>query len=183
MILKDFPHYCPFVRGMTGGFPHKGSVMRSFDVLFVVSMDKWSNKQIVGDLRRSFDVTVRHCNYDDVIKWKHFPRYWPFVRGIHRSLVDSPSQRPVTRTFGVFFHVRLNNRLSNQSRCRWSEKSSPSLWHQCNDALQNCKPTSSCTRPNSHGIHFKPLYGSYVAQRGIFWQLKLGHVWIVTSHK
>ena len=27
---------------------------------------------------------------DDVIKWKHFPRYWPFVRGIHRSPVDSP---------------------------------------------------------------------------------------------
>ena len=30
---------------------------------------------------------VRH---DDVIKWKHFPRYWPFVRGIHRSQVNSP---------------------------------------------------------------------------------------------
>ena len=26
----------------------------------------------------------------DVIKWKHFPRYWPFVRGIHRSPVNSP---------------------------------------------------------------------------------------------
>ena len=26
----------------------------------------------------------------DVIKWEHFPRYWPFVRGIHRSPVDSP---------------------------------------------------------------------------------------------
>ena len=24
-------------------------------------------------------------NHDDIIKWKHFPRYWPFVRGIHRS--------------------------------------------------------------------------------------------------
>ena len=23
--------------------------------------------------------------HDDVIKWKHFPRYWPFVWGIHRS--------------------------------------------------------------------------------------------------
>ena len=23
--------------------------------------------------------------HDDVIKWKHFPRNWPFVRGIHRS--------------------------------------------------------------------------------------------------
>ena len=22
---------------------------------------------------------------DDVIKWKHFPRYWPFVRAIHRT--------------------------------------------------------------------------------------------------
>ena len=27
---------------------------------------------------------------DDAIKWKHFPRYWPFVRGIHRSPVNSP---------------------------------------------------------------------------------------------
>ena len=26
----------------------------------------------------------------DVIKWKHYPRYWPFVRGIHRSPVNSP---------------------------------------------------------------------------------------------
>ena len=28
--------------------------------------------------------------HDDVIKWKHFPRYWPFVRGILRSPVNSP---------------------------------------------------------------------------------------------
>ena len=28
--------------------------------------------------------------HDDVIKWTHFPRYWPFVRGIHRSPVNSP---------------------------------------------------------------------------------------------
>ena len=42
--------------------------------------------------------TVRTCMffcgitlaYDDVIKWKHFPRYWPFVRGIHRSPVNTP---------------------------------------------------------------------------------------------
>ena len=30
------------------------------------------------------------AQHDDVIKWKHFPRYWPFVRGIHRSTVNSP---------------------------------------------------------------------------------------------
>ena len=28
--------------------------------------------------------------HDDVIKWKPFPRYWPFVRGIHQSPVNSP---------------------------------------------------------------------------------------------
>ena len=28
-------------------------------------------------------------SHDDVIRWKHFPRYWSFVRGIHRSPVNS----------------------------------------------------------------------------------------------
>ena len=35
-------------------------------------------------------LTQDFCNHDDVIKWKHFPRNWPFVRGIHRSPVNSP---------------------------------------------------------------------------------------------
>ena len=32
--------------------------------------------------------------HDDAIKWKHFPRYWPFVRGIHRWPVNSPHKGP-----------------------------------------------------------------------------------------
>ena len=35
-------------------------------------------------------VTNPLVSHDDVIKWKHFPRYWPFVWGIHRSPVNSP---------------------------------------------------------------------------------------------
>ena len=38
-------------------------------------------------LFKSLQLILKH---DDVIKWKHFPRYWPFVRGIHRSPVNSP---------------------------------------------------------------------------------------------
>ena len=34
----------------------------------------------------SFNISV----HDDVIKWRHFPRHWPFVRRIHRSPVNSP---------------------------------------------------------------------------------------------
>ena len=35
------------------------------------------------------DDILSYLIHDDVIKWKHFPRYWPFVRGIHRSPVNS----------------------------------------------------------------------------------------------
>ena len=39
------------------------------------------------------------CNinicHDDVIKWKPFPRIWPFVRGIHRWPVNSPHKSPL----------------------------------------------------------------------------------------
>ena len=42
-------------------------------------------------LRSSSNITVQFY-HDDVIKWKHFPRYWPFVRGIHRFPVNSPQK-------------------------------------------------------------------------------------------
>ena len=44
-------------------------------------------------------------NHDDLIKWKHFPRYWRFVRGIHRSPVNSPHKAPVTRKMFPFDEV------------------------------------------------------------------------------
>ena len=40
------------------------------------------------------DVIMSHdgkrLRHDDVTKWKHFPRYWPFVWGVHRWPVNSP---------------------------------------------------------------------------------------------
>ena len=65
-------------------------------------------------------------NHDDVIKWKHFPRYWLFVRGIHRS------QRPVTQSFDLFFDLCLNKRLGKQSRGWWFETPSCPLWRHRN---------------------------------------------------
>ena len=43
-----------------------------------------------------------------------------------------PAQRPVTRSFGVFFDLRLDKRLSKQSWRGWFETPSCSLWHHCN---------------------------------------------------
>ena len=67
--------------------------------------------------------------HDDVIKWKHFPHYWPFVRGFTGEF---PSQRPVMRNFDVFFDLHLRKRLSKQSRRRWLETPSRSLWRHNN---------------------------------------------------
>ena len=79
-------------------------------------------------------IPVVSCSmHDAVIKWKHFPRYWPFVRG------EFPAQRPVTRSFDVFFHLRLNKRLSKQPRGWWFETPPWSLWRQCNDKQSNSR--------------------------------------------
>ena len=37
-------------------------------------------------------------NHEVVMAWKCYLHYWPFVRGIHQSLVDSPHKEPVTRS-------------------------------------------------------------------------------------
>ena len=81
-----------------------------------------------NSMQSDYKVGLNH----DVIKWKHFPRYWPFARGIHRWPVDSPSQRPATRCFEVFFDLRPNKRFSKQSRRRWFETPSRSVWRHCN---------------------------------------------------
>ena len=45
---------------------------------------------------------------------------------------EFPTQRPVTRSFDVFFDLRLNKRLSKQPWGWWFETPSLSLWRHCN---------------------------------------------------
>ena len=59
--------------------------------------------------------------HDDVIKWKHFPRNWPFMRGIHRSPVNSPhkGQRRGALMFSlicVWINDWVNNREADDLR-------------------------------------------------------------------
>ena len=76
--------------------------------------------------------------HDGVIKWKPFPRYWLFVRRIHRSPVNSPP--PVMRSFDVFVDLHLNNRLSKHSWGWWFETLSRSLWRHCNVSVCTVYP-------------------------------------------
>ena len=59
--------------------------------------------------------------YDDGVKWKHFPRYWPFVRGIHRSPVNSPHKGQwrgalMFSLFCAWINGRVNNRETGDLR-------------------------------------------------------------------
>ena len=73
---------------------------------------------------------VTTIDHDDVIKWKHFPRYWLFVRGIHRSTGSSPHKDQWS--FDVFFDLRLYKRLSKQSWGWWFETLLRPLWRHRN---------------------------------------------------
>ena len=78
-------------------------------------------------LRREFPII-----HDAVFKWKHFPRYWHFMCKIHRSPVIYPHEKQGTRSFDVLIDLRLNKRLSKQSRHWLFEMPSRSWWRHCN---------------------------------------------------
>ena len=67
--------------------------------------------------------------------WRHqmetFSALQAFCVGNSLVTGEFPAQRPVTRSFDVFFDLRLNKRLIKQSRRRWFEISPCQLWCHC----------------------------------------------------
>ena len=60
-------------------------------------------------------IEMKMVIHDDVNKWKHFPRYWPFVRGIHRSPVNSPHKGQWRRALMFsFICARINGWANNR---------------------------------------------------------------------
>ena len=60
--------------------------------------------------------------HDDIIKWKNFLRYWPFVRGIHRSPVNSPHMGQwwgalIFSLICVWINSWVNNHEAGDLRC------------------------------------------------------------------
>ena len=52
--------------------------------------------------------------HDDVIKWELFPRYWPFVWGIHRPPVNFPHKSQWRRALMFsLICVWINSRVNN----------------------------------------------------------------------
>ena len=104
-----------FVRGIhrwSVNSPHKWPVARkmlpSDDVIIIIPTLPWS--MCDGGTVRLTAIT-QTAQHGDVIKRKQFPRYWPFVRGIHRSPVNSRHKGQWRGALMLFINLRLNKRL------------------------------------------------------------------------
>ena len=81
MNLAIREHLCP-------GFLHFKQRCLDYCTPFLVRHFWAMENTCQGGGLRSLSTT--RLSHNDVIKWKLFPRYWPFVRRIHRSPVNSP---------------------------------------------------------------------------------------------
>ena len=77
-------------------------------------------------------ITAEMLNNDDVIKWKHFPRYWPFVWGIHRWPVNSQHKGQWHGAL-MFSLVSINGWVNNGEAGDLRRHHTHPLWRHCND--------------------------------------------------
>ena len=108
---------------------------------------------------------------------------------------EFPTQRPVTRSFDVFFDLRLNKRLSKQPWGWWFETPAWSLWRHRNgfaDALLpiirqpisnsrvnfNCQPPTTITHPLD-----KIAAISQTTFQTHFYEWKVGCVFLFEFHR
>ena len=91
-----------------------------------IFIDLWLlfDKGSVGFMQPNWVSSSLYIYHDVVIKWKHFPCYMPFVRWIrkdqrHAALIS-------------YFICAWTNVKAKNSRRRWFETPSRSLWRHCN---------------------------------------------------
>ena len=170
--LKTFstlPALCEGNPLVSGVFPSQRPVTRSLDVLFdlrlIIRLSTQSRRR--WGHRAHYDVTVIPvCRFINILhdyftgisttvrlpkwQWRNYEEYhailswWRHQMETFSALLaictgnspvpgEFPAQRPVRRSFDVFFDLRLNKRLSKQSWGWWFDTLSRPLWRHCND--------------------------------------------------
>ena len=131
------------------------------DATFVVNQQCWHHDNSRVSAQESH--TTDENPHDDVIKCKHLRRYWSFVRGIHRSPVNSPQkgQWRGALMFSLISACRVNNREAGdlrQHRAHY-DVTVMQLWFRCclgthqvykplPDELQRLPAVFACASPS-----------------------------------
>ena len=93
---------------------------------------------------------------------------------------EFPAKRPVTRSFDVFFDLRLNKRWSKKSWGWWFETPSRSLWRHCNGAMIWGLQWVLCPIPTTLTLVLLISF-RYVSSSPLVWHIcvgKLGQHWL-----
>ena len=110
---------------------------------------------------------VSSKNHDDVIKWKHFPRYWRCVRGIHRSPVNSLHKGQWRGTLMFFWicawiNSWVNNREAGDLRRHHARYGVTVMSKPCpnpsNDTLNNSNAEYLQNAQGLCSAHIRKLY-------------------------
>ena len=84
----------------------------------------------------------KHCTENMMTSWNgNIFCITGHLRGKFTGPGEFPAQRPVMRSFDIFFGLRLNKWLSKQSWGWWFETLSHPLWRHCNETANNTIPT------------------------------------------
>ena len=100
---------------------------------------------------------------------------------------EFPTQRPVTRSFDVFFDLLLEKRLSKQSRRWWFETPWRLVWRHCNgNAICLCSmakyaPLRFCEDPTYTFSTYNAIT-LYVSTLITYWKTKKSVVRALTSN-
>ena len=153
LILSGAIHY--------SRVPNNRQLDRLFNILFMLTSKKTSKLRIAGrcdgnppanslpratiwkafachnvSTNRFYHKQMTTFGSSDETWWLHqmatFSALLALCAGNSPVTGEFPTQRPVTRSFDVFFDLRLNKRLSKQSWGWWFETPSRSLWRHCN---------------------------------------------------
>ena len=83
---------------------------------------------------------MAHNKYPGLAWWRHqmetFSALLSICAGNSPITGEFPAQRPLTRSFDVFFELRLNKRLNKESWGWWFETPSRPLWRHCNEMVK-----------------------------------------------
>ena len=126
--------------------------------LKLIQVSKWVPDQLVP-----FSGTIQL--HGDVIKWKHFPRNWPFVQRIHRSPVNSPHKGQwrgalIFSLICVWINDWVNNREAGDLRHYRAHYDVIAMYlNQCSLMSYN---------PRGHGLYIS-IYRIAWATRNCFW--------------
>ena len=97
---------------------------------FVVQGQPWA----VYGVKLQPHIEITAFRHDDVIKWNIF-RVTGHLCGDSPVSGEFPEQRPVARSFDVFFDLRLNERFSKHSWGWWLETETSPLWRHSNGTM------------------------------------------------